>query len=69
MKDLLTQIAAGVACMTIAAGIIAIVADWRGIVAGLDHDQRCGYRLPAQAKPKSRPCPPWIDRATGRTTR
>ena len=70
IRDCITLVCAGLAGMTVAAGVIGLVVDWRKLTAELERDRRSGYQLPTEAKPKSRPCPPWIGRAEkGRATR
>ena len=58
-----------VACLILGLIFACIAVFFRRINRQLRRDRLTEYRLPPEAMPQSRPCPKWMNRATGRATR
>ena len=57
------------ACLFIGLFLLYYAIFFRRINRQLRRDRLTEYKLPAEAMPHSRPCPHWMNRATGRATR
>ena len=58
-----------VACLILGLIFAYIAIFFRRLNRQLRRDRLSEYRLPPEAMPQSRPCPHWMNRATGRATR
>ena len=54
------------ACLFIGLFLLYYAICFRRINRQLRKDRRNEYKLPPEAMPQSRPCPRWVNRATGR---
>ena len=58
-----------VACLIIGLIFAYIAVFFRRFNRQLRRDRMTEYKLPPEAMPQSRPCPRWMNRATGMATR
>ena len=57
------------ACLFIGLFLLYYAIFFRRLNRQLRRDRLSEYKLPPEAMPQSRPCPKWMNRATGRATR
>ena len=58
-----------VGCLFLGCALLYYAIFFRRLNRQLRKDRRNEYKLPPEAMPQSRPCPKWMNRATGRATR